>query len=133
MDMHGLSLILELKLLFWVLLGSIVGLIVELNTGKADESSVLFHSNLSATTTKLSNRVLILIVNVLVGASIAYVATPFVSKFLHLDPKDYPTSTTGFLMGVAGLSLAKGYVTAMRQRTKISNFIFKVIDLFREK
>lgn len=133
MDMHSLSLVLglELKLLFWVLLGSFAGLAVELGTARADDkrSSVLFHESLKST--GLSTKILIYIINILVGASFAYAATPFVTEYLKLDQTRL--STTGFLVGIAGLSLVKGYVTTMRNRNWISNFIGKVIDLLREK
>lgn len=133
MDMHSLSLVLglELKLLFWVLLGSFSGLAVELGTAKRGDkqSSVLFHESLK--TTGLSIKLLIYMINVLVGASFAYAATPFVMEYLTLDQTRQ--TTTGFLVGIAGLSLVKGYVATMRNRKWISTFIFKVIDLLREK
>ena len=133
MDMHGLSLVLglELKLLFWVVLGSLSGLAIELGTARADDkrSSVLFHESLKST--GLSTKILIYIINILVGASFAYAATPFVTEYLKLDQTRL--STTGFLVGIAGLSLVKGYVATMRNRTWISHFIGKVIDLLREK
>lgn len=133
MDMHSLSLALglELKLLFWVLLGSALGLAIELGTGKRDikRSPVLFHSSLPAT--GLTTRIFIYLINILVGASFAYAATPFVMMYLKIEQSRI--TTTGFLLGIVGLSLVKGYVATMRNRKWISNFIFKVLDLLREK
>lgn len=116
----------EFKLFFWVFLGAVVGLVVELNT-EGKKSSVLFLSKLEHGSTRF--RVWIYLINILAGALFAYVGTPFILDYLKISPER--THFTGFLVGVASLSLLKGYAHTWRNKKKVTDLIFKVIDVIR--
>lgn len=118
----------ELQLFCWVILGSFVGLVVELNTGDKEKSSVLFQSKLERGSTFVW--ICICLVNILVGALFAYASTPFVIDYLHIE-EPFKKTLTGFLVGVAGLSLVRGYATTWRNKKHVATIIFKIIDVVR--
>ena len=115
----------ELKLFLWVFLGAVVGLVVELNT--EGKSSVLFLSKLENGSTKL--RLWIYLINILAGALFAYVGTPFILDYLKVRPDR--VHFTGFLVGVASLSLLQAYVQTWRNKRRVAEFIFKIMELIR--
>lgn len=116
----------EFKLLFWIILGSICGLAVELNTGDK-KSSILYHSKLL--TGSLFIRFAIVLINVLVGTIFAYVGTPFIAAYLKIDAANL--HYLGCLVGAASLSLVKGYAYTWRNKRNLMDIIFKVIDFLR--
>ena len=116
----------EAKLFFWVFLGAVVGLVVELNT-EGKKSSVLFLSKLEHGSAHF--RVWICLINILAGALFAYVGTPFILDYLKISSER--THLTGFLVGVASLSLLNGYVHTWRNKKKVADLIFKIMDLIR--
>ena len=116
----------EFKLFFWVFFGAVVGLVVELNT-EGKKSSVLFLSKLEQGSTHF--RVLIYLINILAGALFAYVGTPFIIDYLKISTDR--THYAGFLVGVASLSLLNGYVYTWRNKQKVADLIFKIMDLIR--
>lgn len=118
----------ELQLFCWVILGSLVGLVVELNTGDNEESSVFFQTKLARGSRFVWFSVCA--VNVLVGALFAYAITPFVIEYLNVEVP-FKQTMTGFLVGVAGLSLVRGYAATWRNRKNVAGMVFKIIDLMR--
>lgn len=121
------SLGIELKLLFWVVLGSICGLAVELGTGD-NKSSILYQAKLFKGS--LFIQIVILVINVLVGTIFAYVGTPLIAvytKFFNAQNMHI----LGYFVGMASLSLVRAFAATWKNKGNITDFIFKLIDFLR--
>lgn len=128
-DMHIFldTLGIELKLLCWVVLGSLCGLAVELGTGDK-KSSILYHAKLF--NGSLSIRIVILIINLIVGALFAYVGTPLIAmQISFFDSQNM--HVLGYFVGVASLSLVRGFASTWKNKRNVTDFIFKFIDFLR--
>lgn len=125
---HNLLLLLDLKLrlLFWVILGSTVGLLVELNTASPKNRIILFHDSLVKGSWVI--RILVAIVNILVGASCAYVVTPLSLNYMSIP--ETGEVGAGFLVGVASLSMVRTYTIAWRNKKLLSGFVGALIEFF---
>lgn len=117
----------ELTLFFWVFLGAAIGLVVELSTDDK-KPSILLRAKLGAEKSVVLH-ILIYTINILAGSLFAYVATPFILDYLKIEATR--THATGFLVGVVGLSLLNGFASTWRSRKRVTDLIFKFIDMIR--
>lgn len=117
----------ELTLFFWAFVGAIIGLCVELATGTDKKTTVLFVEKIRQG--NLFVRLLLGLINVLIGSLIAYLLAPLLIDKLQLVVERH--RIVYFLLGVAGLSIIRAYVLATRSRSQMADLFFKIVDLVR--